>query len=639
MKLVGMKLKNFRRYKNINIDLSQNLHMIVGINDIGKSTIFEALDIFFNGNNATNKISIQDLNHEALQNHDLTIEITCTFSLENDEKVIIDSQFEVNPQEEYLVNEDGNIEITKIYNCQNKTIKPSIVLNSYLPNYIDVSILTKKQSELKALLEQLCPDSSADRRINSQLRLAIYDYLKNQNPDFIQERKQIDTSSILNDKEFYSNLEKSMPDFYLFKADRENNTSDNEIQNPLAIAVKDVLSSDEIKEKLKEIELIVESHINEVNQATIEQMQKFSSRLGNSLKASISTNWSKAISNDINDANDIPINKKGSGIRRLLLLSYLMVDAQKKSHINNKKNIIYAIEEPETALHPKLQLKFISELYAMSNKHSYENGEEVPTNIDELNKYKILITTHTPNYLAYATKEEVIYLTEDENDNIVEISGELEIEKIQNEMGLLPNPNYGFVVFVEGDSDKYFLQNLNKIQELKNIFDLSDKNVDIIALKGSNLLNSIEKDFYKNLPVKQFHLYDGDLQEYKDFLDNNVNGKNEKWFGLTTQRKEIEYYIPPALIECAFRIDLSDIYDKYTDMNFDLVNHILNIQTTTPPLAGIKLDKNPKKALKAYLNKTIMRGVTKDLLVNMGVYEEVKLWFEKMKELNSIISE
>ena len=139
MKLVGLKLKNFRRYKNIDIDLSQNLHMIVGINDIGKSTIFEALDIFFNGNNAANKLSIQDLNHDALQNHDMIIEISCTFSLENDEKVIIDSQFEVNPREEYLVNESGNIEITKIYNCQNKTIKPSILLNSYLPNCIDVS--------------------------------------------------------------------------------------------------------------------------------------------------------------------------------------------------------------------------------------------------------------------------------------------------------------------------------------------------------------------------------------------------------------------------------------------------------------------------------------------------------------------
>lgn len=639
MKLVGLKLKNFRRYKNISFDLSQNLHMIVGVNDIGKSTIFEALDIFFNGNSALNKISIQDLNRDALLNDDCVIEITCIFTLEKNEKVIIDSQFEINPQDEYLVNENGNIEITKVYNCKLKTIKANTFLISYLPNCISVDILTKKQSELRTLLEQLCPDSTADRRINSQMRIAIYEYLKIENPDFIQETKRIDTSSILNDKDFYSNLEKSMPDFYLFKADRENNTSDNEIQNPLSIAVKDVLSSDEIKEKLKEIELIVESHVNEINQATIEQITKFSTRLGSSLKANISTNWAKAISNDINDENNIPINKKGSGIRRLLLLSYLMVDAQKKSYINNKKNIIYAIEEPETALHPKLQIKFITELYAMANRHSYTTGDEIPTNTNVLNEYKILLTTHTPNYLAYATQEEVIYLSENENNDIVEVTGDLELQNVQSEMGLLPNPNYGFVIFVEGDTDKYFLQNLNKIDDLRNIFDLDNQNVDIISLNGSNLLNSIEKNFYKDLSVKQFHLYDGDLQIYKDFIANQVNGQNEKWFGFTTQRKEIEYYIPPSLIELSLGIDLSSIQNRYNDDNFDLVNHILNLETETNPLAGIKQDKKPEKALKAYLNKTVMRNVTKELLMNMGVYEEIKSWFEKMKELDSIITE
>ena len=40
MRLIGLKLYNFRRYKNIDFDLSKNLHMIVGMNDIGKSTIF-----------------------------------------------------------------------------------------------------------------------------------------------------------------------------------------------------------------------------------------------------------------------------------------------------------------------------------------------------------------------------------------------------------------------------------------------------------------------------------------------------------------------------------------------------------------------------------------------------------------------
>ena len=48
MKLVKLKLRNFRGYKNeaiINID---SITALIGKNDAGKSTILEALEIFFN---------------------------------------------------------------------------------------------------------------------------------------------------------------------------------------------------------------------------------------------------------------------------------------------------------------------------------------------------------------------------------------------------------------------------------------------------------------------------------------------------------------------------------------------------------------------------------------------------------------
>ena len=391
MELVGLKLKNFRGYRDIEFDLSQNLHMIVGNNDIGKSTILEALDIFFNDKSAVNKISFDDLNHKSKLEGETTANITCLFKLKEGEQVVIDSSFLINPKDEFLLNELGLLEITKKYDFSGSTIKQSIYIVSCIPNCIDSSILTKKQTELKTFVERLIPDSDVDKRVNSLMRQALYQHYLSVNPEYTLETKEIDTKSILNDKDFYTNLEKQLPDFYLFKADRENNTADSEIQNPLSLAVKDVLQSDEVKQKLNEIQELVTNHINEVNVATIEQMKRFSNRLGNSLKANLTTNWSKAFSNDINDSNDIPINKKGSGIRRLLLLSYLMVDANKKSFTKNKKNIIYAIEEPETALHPNLQVKFISELYSMANKHNFQLGNEIPTNLNELTKQDKLI--------------------------------------------------------------------------------------------------------------------------------------------------------------------------------------------------------------------------------------------------------
>ena len=47
MKIKTVKLHNFRSYKDVTINFD-DLTAFVGKNDIGKSTILEALDIFFN---------------------------------------------------------------------------------------------------------------------------------------------------------------------------------------------------------------------------------------------------------------------------------------------------------------------------------------------------------------------------------------------------------------------------------------------------------------------------------------------------------------------------------------------------------------------------------------------------------------
>src|SRR5690625_6012647 len=78
MKLKEVTLKNFRSYRDkvcIGID---ELTVIIGKNDIGKSTILEALEIFFN--NSIVKIDQDDLNIAAKAGNDYEIEIGCVFT-------------------------------------------------------------------------------------------------------------------------------------------------------------------------------------------------------------------------------------------------------------------------------------------------------------------------------------------------------------------------------------------------------------------------------------------------------------------------------------------------------------------------------------------------------------------------------
>lgn len=57
MKLTSVSITNFRGYREpIEIHFN-NLTALVGKNEIGKSTIVDALDIFFNEKNTRKKIS------------------------------------------------------------------------------------------------------------------------------------------------------------------------------------------------------------------------------------------------------------------------------------------------------------------------------------------------------------------------------------------------------------------------------------------------------------------------------------------------------------------------------------------------------------------------------------------------------
>ena len=91
--LTGIELKNFKCFEKIKIPELKNISILTGINNVGKSTIMQAI-IFLKESISNDRFSWDhpDLNlinykttvykHEIKRN----IEITCTFSLDESEK-------------------------------------------------------------------------------------------------------------------------------------------------------------------------------------------------------------------------------------------------------------------------------------------------------------------------------------------------------------------------------------------------------------------------------------------------------------------------------------------------------------------------------------------------------------------------
>ncbi len=70
MRIKAVRLENFRAYENETTIELTGLNVIVGKNDIGKSTVLEALDIFFskNKNKGVIKIDKDGINKKCVEN-------------------------------------------------------------------------------------------------------------------------------------------------------------------------------------------------------------------------------------------------------------------------------------------------------------------------------------------------------------------------------------------------------------------------------------------------------------------------------------------------------------------------------------------------------------------------------------------
>ena len=114
MKIKNVAIKNFRGYSDeINSDF-EDLTAFVGKNDIGKSTILEALDIFFNDGKGVTKLDKADLNVESKARQETDISIRVCFT-DLPEKIVIDTTNETSLSAEYLLNSDGLLEVVKRY--------------------------------------------------------------------------------------------------------------------------------------------------------------------------------------------------------------------------------------------------------------------------------------------------------------------------------------------------------------------------------------------------------------------------------------------------------------------------------------------------------------------------------------------
>ena len=250
MRLRAVVVENFRAYKKrtcIDID---DLTALIGKNDCGKSSILEALEIFFNSDLV--KIDAHDANKGS---DSAEVTIGCVFD-DLPESLVLDESANTTLANEYLLNAFGCLEIHKVYNCSLSRITPKIYAIAEHPRVERASdLLQLKNSDLKARLKELNLDNGGiDLRRNPVIRHAIWSSFEESSLELQKSRIPLDKQD---GKKIWERIEAYLPSYALFKADRPSTDADAEVQDPMKMAVRQAIKS--VEPELEKIKAAVES--------------------------------------------------------------------------------------------------------------------------------------------------------------------------------------------------------------------------------------------------------------------------------------------------------------------------------------------------------------------------------------------
>jgi hypothetical protein len=616
MQLTSVTISNFRGYSTPTKILIDDLTMVVGRNDSGKSSIFDALDIYF-GNS---KLDADDRNKAS--GEDSVISITCTFKRLPDQ-VDIDGGHPTTLQNEHLLNVEGELEIKKVYKGKTPTLKQILAIANHPEHESVKDLLTLKRTQLRQRANTLNIDlEDVNEGINSELRNAIRGAVQ---------PLELAITEIPLDKEdakaIWQKLEPLFPVFALFRSDRDSKDGDEEAQNPLKAAVELA-----IKDKATELDLVfdyVQSEVQKIADATLRKLREMDPTLANELTPRFDKPaWHKLFKASITGDSEIPINKRGSGVRRLILLNFFRAQAERLLEERKAPSVIYAVEEPETSQHPhnqRMMLRALQELL-------------------QAEQCQVLITTHTPLLARVVDFSKIRYInTTTAGVRSIDQVNDQNWQSLATDLGVLPETSVKLFIFVEGKHDVPFLLNLcdalrNDGMTLPDLRQLEiDGEIIFAPLGGSNLV--LWSNRLSNLQKPEFHLYDRDNQppadpKYQEAINavmaRAING--ESVFATATGKREMENYVHIDAINASLTSQGLPTSRTANFVDFDDVPTLLKNDLNATAAQGDQWGQNRAKA---FIANSAVSNMDQSMLTQIDPNGDVASWFAKIHELMS----
>ncbi len=396
MKIKSISIENFRLLEDIKLNIEDDITLIVGKNNTGKTSLFEVINMFFSEKNT---FSFHDFTQTTYTFFDDCLKIYETIIAEGDDekKEELEKQLIANMpviqlliQLEYDKVKDSLINVSEFISDLEDGINTTTVKISYESKE---SILLFKAFHGRKEKDQTLVDwlnenilnhytvrcYGGDNLIEENFRRKLLAVL---NFETIQASRKLDDTK--GDKN--KTLAVGFSDYY-----RETNKDDNadveKLEKKLKETSKDLNEKYELilKELLEKLKLFgVEPHIT-IPEIVLQSSFDAESILRNNIKYFYKQN-------DIT----LPENFNGLGYSNLIFLVLKVVsfiEKFKKADVLSKSEVLtILIEEPEAHLHPQMQQVFISQI-----KKTVIDAK----NIDGLS-VQIIISTHSSHIVSEA---------------------------------------------------------------------------------------------------------------------------------------------------------------------------------------------------------------------------------------------
>jgi len=501
MRLRSVILENFRAYRHRTvIPIEPNLTAFIGRNDAGKSTIFDALAIFFEHPAA--KLDPSDLCVYSEKNP--LVRIGCEF--DPPKTIIVDAQVTTELKSEHLLNQRGLLEIIKQFDLSKQRSRPTILLRCRQPHLDGKPLILLKKQELSMAINR------HEDKIKDKLGALPN---RNSNPDMRRALRETGLVQIPTDDEDidisttqelrWERLKSYLPLFALFRADRPSTDEDAEVQDPMKFAIQRILQDEDTQDLIEDFKNKVQKAAEDVANRTIKKLKEANPHIAQNLNPHFRAEPKREsiFKLTIKDNNGIPLNKRGSGVRRLVLLSFFRAEAERRREEESKKDCIYAIEEPETSQHPIFQKEIIRALQDLSDDDNTQ----------------VLITTHVPGLASYLRIDSIRFVRRG-NHNQPEVitahENEEILAEIADDLGILPNPECRVIVYVEGMTDvdhfEGIFQTISSAQP--KVSNPLQHGAQLLPLGGSpNLIKFVTRKYGEKLRVPDLYILDGDAKD------------------------------------------------------------------------------------------------------------------------------